>query len=337
MIKKRNLSIDYMRMIAAVLVVIIHTHPFMGFNPLLDYSILDVLPRIAVPFFFAISGFYFIKAPKEKQLKQILNIVKEYCIITLIYTVFKISVSVIAHSELEFSIFGFIFNFFTVGVEYHLWFFPALIYSMLAFYFWNLIFKNKMIKLACAVSVVLYLIGLLGCSYYDIGIKLPGATLLFDNAYFEIIRRLFLMGLPFFASGYLAGLLNEKFSSKASLKSLVTFSVLFLIEIYTLYYLKIYNTVVITLFLYPLTISLIWYLVSNPSYKNEQLGKFCKNTSMMMYYYHPLLLTVLYVFIENGTINFVIVVTVFSVIGLIKNIIKKQDKSMKEKVEKANV
>ena len=241
--------------------------------------------------------------------------------------------AIVTHSELEFSVFGFIFNFFTVGVEYHLWFFPALIYSMLAFYFWNLIFKNKKIKFVCAVSVILYIIGLLGCSYYELGIKIPAASLLFDNAYFEIIRRLFLMGFPFFASGYLAGLLNEKFSSKASLKSLITFGVLFLIEIYTLYCLKIYNTVVITLFLYPLTISLIWYLVSNPSYKNEKLGKLCKNTSMIMYYYHPMLLSVLYLFNENKTYNFVIVIAAFIVVGLVNNIINNKN-SMKEKVEK---
>ena len=333
MTKKRNLSIDYMRMIAAILVVIIHTPPFMGINPLMDYSILDVLPRIAVPFFFAISGFYFIKASKEKQLKQILNIVKEYCVISLIYTVFKIVLAIVTHSELEFSIFGLIFNFFTVGIEYHLWFFPALIYSMLAFYFWNLVFKNKKIKFVCAVSVILYLIGLLGCSYYDLGIKLPGATLLFDNAYFEIIRRLFLMGFPFFASGYLAGLLNEKFSSKAALKSLITFSILFLFEIYILYCLKIYSTVVITLFLYPLTISLIWYLISHPRYDNGKLGEFCKNTSMVMYYYHPMLLSVLYLFNNNKTYNFFIVIIVFVVIGLVKNTIKNKN-SMKVKVER---
>ena len=165
------------------------------------------------------------------------------------------------------------------------------------------------------------------------GIRIPGASLLFNNTYFEIIRRILLMGFPFFVAGYLADLFNKKFSNMNALKSLVLFGVLFLAEIYTLYYLKIYSTVVITLFLYPLTISLVWYLVSNPSYKNEQLGKLCKNTSMVMYYYHPMLLSVLYLFNDNKTYNFFIVIVTFIIVGLVKNIIKNKN-SMKEKVEK---
>ncbi len=180
---------------------------------------------------------------------------------------------------------------------------------------------------------MLYLIGILGCSYYGVGIKIPGASLLFDNAYFEIIRRLFLMGFPFFVSGYLANLVNEKFSSKDSLKSLIIFGILFLIEIYVLYCLKIYSTVVITLFLYPLTISLVWYLISHPRYNNGKLGELCKNTSMVMYYYHPMLLSVLYLFNDNKTYNFFIVIVTFIVVGLVKDIIKNKN-SMKEKVEK---
>ena len=135
-------------MIAAILVVIIHTPPFMGISPLLDYSILQVLPRIAVPFFFAISGFYFMKASKEKQLKQILNIVKEYCIISLVYTIFKIVLAMVTHSELDFSVGGLFFNFFLTGISYHLWFFPALIYSMLFVYLFSILF-NKISKKEC--------------------------------------------------------------------------------------------------------------------------------------------------------------------------------------------
>lgn len=334
--KKRNLSVDYMRMIAAILVVSIHTPHLTGINPLLTYSIVDVLPRIAVPFFFAISGFYFINASTQKQLKQISNIVKEYIIVTVAYLVFSILFSVITHSELAFSFFGFVFSFFTSGVEGHLWFFSTLIYSMLFIYFWNVVFKKEKLKFVCAVAIILYLIGLLGCSYYEIGIKLPGASLLFDNPYFVIIRRMILMGFPFFVSGHLVRVINERFSPKVALKSLIIFSALFLIEIYVLYCLKIYDTIVINLFLYPLTISLIWYLVSKPRGKNDWLAKYCKDTSMTMYYYHLMLLSVLLMFNDNDTYNFLIVITVFAVIGLIKSIIKK-DKSMKEKVKKANV
>lgn len=331
---KRNLSVDFMRIIAAILVVIIHTPPFTGIHPLLTYSVVDVLPRIAVPFFFAISGYYFINSPANKQLKQILNIIKEYVIVTIAYLAFSILISVVTDTEFEFSI----FNFFTSGIEYHLWFFPALIYSMIFFYLWNNIFKNKAIWLVLALSMVLFLVGILSCSYYNVGIKIPGLALLFNNSYFEMIRRIFLMGFVFFASGYLASYLKNRFAPATALKVLISFFALFLIEIYVLYYLKIYDTVVITLFLYPLTVSLIWYLVSNPLYKSDSMAKYCKETSMTMYYYHPMVLTVLCMFCNNETINFFVIVILFLVIGFIKNyIIKQIDKSKKEKVEKANV
>lgn len=56
-----------------------------------------------------------------------------------------------------------------------------------------------------------------------------------------------------------------------------------------------------------------------------------------MYKYHPMILSILYLFSNNRTLNFFIVVTVFIVVSLIKSYIIKVYKSRKEKVEKANV
>lgn len=337
---ERNSSVDYMRLVASILVVVIHTAPFTDIHPFLTYSIVDVLPRIAVPFFFAISGFYFITGSADKQLKQILNITKTYIFVTIVYLIYSILYSVVFKTEFTFSVTTFIFNFFITGIEYHLWFFPALIYSMLFFYILNRVFKsNKVYWCAFAVSLGLYLIGVLGCSYYKIGVKIPGTSVLFDNPYFEIIRRMIMMGFVFFTSGYLARFLNErlsaKASAKASAKSLIVSGVLFVVEIYALYFFKLYNTVVITLFLYPLTVSLIWYLVSHPKYQNISYARYCKRTSAIMYYYHPILLSLLYTFNDNKVFNFLIVVAVFAVLGLIKNIFA--NKSMKVRSKNAGV
>lgn len=59
--KKRINSIDIFRYICAILVVAVHATPFTEINSTIAYIFEAILPRIAVPFFFAISGYYYIK------------------------------------------------------------------------------------------------------------------------------------------------------------------------------------------------------------------------------------------------------------------------------------
>ena len=61
---QRNCSIDFFRLVCAVMVVSIHTHPLSGINDSLTFFINNVFPRIAVPFFFCTSGYYYIRALK---------------------------------------------------------------------------------------------------------------------------------------------------------------------------------------------------------------------------------------------------------------------------------
>ena len=63
---QRNNSIDIFRLICAVLVIIIHTRPFEDQNELLGYIVVQILPRIAVPFFFCVSGYYYFHALKKR-------------------------------------------------------------------------------------------------------------------------------------------------------------------------------------------------------------------------------------------------------------------------------
>ena len=49
-------SLDVVKWVSALLIIIIHTNPFREIE-VLDFYIKEVLARIAVPMFFAISGF----------------------------------------------------------------------------------------------------------------------------------------------------------------------------------------------------------------------------------------------------------------------------------------
>lgn len=60
-ISNRNNSIDIFRFVCAIMVVMIHTNPFVDKNIYLGYIFSQIIPRIAVPFFFLTSGYFYIQ------------------------------------------------------------------------------------------------------------------------------------------------------------------------------------------------------------------------------------------------------------------------------------
>lgn len=71
MVKNRNL--DFSKFICSILVIMIHVNLFAQENKWLNFIFVQVLPRIGVPFFFMISG-YFFKKGIEKMSKREKNI-----------------------------------------------------------------------------------------------------------------------------------------------------------------------------------------------------------------------------------------------------------------------
>ena len=57
---QRVYSIDFFRLVCALLVVVIHTEPLCDINEIIGFITIQILPRIAVPFFFCVSGYYYI-------------------------------------------------------------------------------------------------------------------------------------------------------------------------------------------------------------------------------------------------------------------------------------
>ena len=56
----RNNTIDLLRFIMALLIVALHSSPFLDYNPYVSYFFSQVLSRLGVPFFAAITGYYLI-------------------------------------------------------------------------------------------------------------------------------------------------------------------------------------------------------------------------------------------------------------------------------------
>lgn len=317
----RNNSIDIFRLICSILVVAIHTHPLKDFNLYLGYFATDILPRIAVPFFFAVSGYYYISmADNAKRKKYLITIIKTYVFWSVIYTFLQLFIYI----KNGCSLLGFIYEtfiaFFITGSYYHLWYLVALIISILIV---TLACKYKLLKPLYILSLILFLLGCLGCSYYNFGLKIPLISNFITMRSFTLIRKIYLMGLPFFLSGYLIKKVEPKFKNLSSRNIAVLFCIViftYLSEIYLVEKYNLANNIVVTVLLYPLVVCTILVLLKNPLPDAKQLGKFCKNLSEYIYFIHPLFIYILsnmlgeYLLIESYSTKCFIVVLGFNVL-----------------------
>ncbi len=55
---RRNGGLDIFRLIAAFLVVAIHTSPLSSLNETADFILTRIIARIAVPFFLMVTGYF---------------------------------------------------------------------------------------------------------------------------------------------------------------------------------------------------------------------------------------------------------------------------------------
>ncbi len=163
-------GIDYFRVISAFLIVAVHTSPLTSISPFGDYILTCILARMAVPFFFMTSGFFLISrygdrdAKLKKFLKRTTLLYVAAMILYLPLNVYKGDFA--ADMLLPEIIKDIVFD----GTLYHLWYLPASV--MGAAIAWVLVRKLDFRK-AFTVTVILYIIGLLGDSYYGFAQKLP--------------------------------------------------------------------------------------------------------------------------------------------------------------------
>lgn len=171
---KNQNAIDVAKFICALLVVMLHAKPF-GYKGLdLAYYLENILFRLAVPFFFVAAGFFLYRktttvdfsfAPTWKYVKRIFRL---YLIWTVVY--FPLSVA----DALPFikqdgwpKVTGRYLQSFVVDGSYiHLWFFNALLVAVLLVS--GLLYLKVTPKKIFCVSLGLFLVGLLGSSYFGL-------------------------------------------------------------------------------------------------------------------------------------------------------------------------
>lgn len=164
-------SWDAFKWLAAFLVVAIHTSPLESIWPYGDFLLTRIIARLAVPFFFMLTGYFTVQVKKTE--KKLLLL---YLGVTCLY----LPVQIYKYMGGETFTAGRILkDIFFDGTFYHLWYLPA---CMLGLALMTLLLKYGKEK-AVAISILLYVIGLLGDSYFGLVRLSPVLSKVYDGMF----------------------------------------------------------------------------------------------------------------------------------------------------------
>ncbi|MFQ9922966.1 MAG: acyltransferase [Beduini sp.] len=157
--------LDLMKYVAAIMVICIHCNVLFN-QPYLNFFIKQIMCRIAVPFFF-ISSAYFIRKGSDGKPRYVSDylkrLMKSYWAWSLVFI--PIGLDWI-HQNLSISSyllpFALIYGLIHIGTYYHLWYIPALIFSV---FFVNKLLKHFSYKYLFILSTVLFMFGSLETYY----------------------------------------------------------------------------------------------------------------------------------------------------------------------------
>lgn len=126
--KEKNYTIDFLRIVMACLVVMIHAGSIKHDKNLVEFTVTEGVCRIAVPFFFVVSGYYLYSSIQLNKFSSWLSkIVKLYIFWSLMYIPFQLhGIDAIKNHDWRYLTLAEIpFNIFFGA--WHLWFLPAII------------------------------------------------------------------------------------------------------------------------------------------------------------------------------------------------------------------
>ncbi len=306
-------SLDWFRLIAAALVIIIHTSPFEYINPWVDLFFTGILGRIAVPFFFMTTGFFTDFSNGEKIKKSVKKLLIMYGVSILIY----LPIGFLAGDYKGDGFFTIFKKILFDGTYYHLWYFPAAVLGLLIVYGLKKIPAKKSRKTVLIIASILYLLGLFGDNYYGISVNIPPLNV-FYNALFNIFSNT-RNGL-FFAPLFLvlgSEIHNFKIYKKPDIYVLgAFFSFIFMtVEATLLNNFNIPRHCSMYIFLIPTMVFLFMYLLTKRSPSRPKVRK----ASMWIYILHPFIIIVLHniekiLKIPDYEINLAVVTSFLSII-----------------------
>lgn len=327
--KIRNFyAINIMKIICIILIICMYTSMFSSISNTMNFIIVQLLAKIAFPFFFIYASFFFFRKidfsiplsdnqNKKRLISYIINIIKLYVIWTILYLPFTIFNWI----EEGFTITKFIEyirDFLFVGSYPHLWVFPALIFAIVLVYY--LIQRFRVTELFI-MAFICYLIGMLINVYSEFLLEFSITANII-----EVYKNIFTTTVNGFFYAFIFILLGMKLSlkriplkiSNISIR-LTIFVVFYIIEVCLLSWLGYTNIdTYMYLNLIPLTYFLFLLLMQfHDSKKNQLIAHYsvlvylvqfyaieiCKKIVFIHDYYFICLFIIILI---SGTISFMI-------------------------------
>lgn len=305
-------GIDCARIIAALLIVAIHTSPLISLHETADFILTRVIARVAVPFFFMTTGFFLYL--NSRNLKERL---RSFCKKTgilygaaiLLYLPLNIYSNYFDKEDLLYHI---IKDILFDGTMYHLWYLPAVILGVILVTF---LIRRLSLRGTFWISAILYLFGVFGDSYYGITSKSVAARELYEIIF--LISDYTRNGISFAPIFIVLGAIAAKNQKQVKFMNnfigfLISFS-LMLTEALTLRGFQLMRHDSMYLMLVPsmyflFSILLLW---KGPGRKEF------RSSSMLIYLIHPMMIVMVRaaaklfrlqaVLIDNSMIHFVVV------------------------------
>lgn len=284
--KQHNAAVDIFRYVSALLVVAIHTHPFMDIHPTLGFVFTQMITRIGVPFFFGIGGYFFI-CKLDAGKKVLVPYIKRLLLVYGLWTVFYYALDFVQYGRNDLVLYmkTCVVGFVLTGSRGHFWFFPALIYAAC---FVTLLWKCGLKNFVVPLGVSLYAVGCLGSAYHTFGMQIPLLNSLFSWEHWETVRRIVFIGFPFFGCGCLVKKLQNIIQERKTITLLWGISaVLWLGEIVLVKTMNWCWDVATTPFLHVFLVTTLLFLLSHPASRYARQGAICRIMANFTYYSHP--------------------------------------------------
>lgn len=334
--QKSYMGIDCFRLIAALLIVAIHTSPLASYSETGDFILTRVIARAAVPFFFMTSGFFLISG-NACNAEKLGTFIKKTIVIYGAATVLYIPVNIYTgYFRMDNLMPNIIKDVVFDGTFYHLWYLPAA--AVGAAIAWGLVKKLNYPK-ALAAAALLYLIGLFGDSYYGISEKISGL-----NGFYKLVFQIsdYTRNGVFFAPVFflLGGCIADTrltITLGQSIRGFCVFFALLLAEALILHHFSLQRHDSMYVFLLPCMYFLFHVILS---FKGKRLSGL-RTVSLIVYIVHPMIIILIRLFarifhlqsllVENSIVQYFMVCLLSVMSGAVLTILWNMYKPEKEK------
>lgn len=311
-------KVDSFKWLAAFLVVANHTSPLESLNGVADFLLTRVLARVAVPFFFMVTGYFVLHAAVQAEygMKRIWESLKKtgilYLLVTLLYLPVQLYKLIKEPIEPAAWAGGVLKAVLFDGTYYHLWYLPAMMLGLVICY--GLLKLGRKTAFACAG--ILYLIGLFGDSYYGIAEKIPLLKGMYEGMFhiFSYTRNGIFMAPVFLLAGYemAIGSRKEEREEKAAARALRNFLICLIFmcaEGLVLYTTSMQRHDSMYLILPVCMLYLFQYLLFSSGRRETGRGSFYINGPMLLYFLHPFVILLVRGFVKVTKLSFILTVS----------------------------